>query len=254
MYRKLRNRCTNLTREAKKQFITAGINNAKGNSKDMWSILKNLLPCKPHSDIASLDVGGNIITAASDIANHFNSFFVNIGQNLAAKIPSTSASYSDYLNILKKPTAKFTFRPVTCEEVLHRLNELSVNKATGLDNIQAKLLKTTSSVIASSVTYLFNLSLQRGKFPSDWKTARISALFKKGSKLDIGNYRPISILPVLSKCLEKLVHEQLYAYLSTNDLLAQQQSGFRPNHSTQTSLHYILEDFYSGLHKAKYLV
>ena len=87
------------------------------------------------------------------------------------------------------------------------------------------------------------LIMSSGKVPVDWKCAKVSAVFKKGSKLDIGNYRPISVLPIISKVLEKLVHNQIYSFLSDNNLLCADQSGFR-QHSTQTSLHNIMDDVY----------
>lgn len=86
-----------------------------------------------------------------------------------------------------------------------------------------------------------------GQVPNEWKTAKISAIFKKGSKQDPGNYRPISVLPTISKIMERIVHNQLYDYLQTHNILSQEQSGFREKHSTQTSLHFLTEKFYNSL-------
>ena len=83
------------------------------------------------------------------------------------------------------------------------------------------------------------------------KKAKISAIFKKCSKLHPGNYRPISVLPVISKLLERIVHTQPYTYLNDTGLLTAEQSGFRKNHSTQTSLHKLLENFYSDIENGK---
>ena len=99
--------------------------------------------------------------------------------------------------------------------------------------------------------FLLNFSITGGKVPSDWKNLKISAIFKKGSKLDPGHYRPISVLPVISKLLERIVHTQLYSYLNDTGLLAAEQSGFHENHSTQTSLHKLLENFYSDIENGK---
>ena len=125
------------------------------------------------------------------------------------------------------------------------------NKATGLDNFQVKLLKITAEAIAPSLTRLFNFSFETGQFPAEWKQAKICAIFKKGSKLEVGNYRPISILPVVSKVIERIVQKQLYSYLTENNLLSHVQSGFRQNFSTQTSLHRLTEDLYNALNKSK---
>ena len=84
----------------------------------------------------------------------------------------------------------------------------------------ARILKDAVDVITPSLTALFNLSLQTRSFPSIWKTAKVIPLFEKADKQDASNYRPISILPTLSKILEKAVHTQLYAYLTENNLIS----------------------------------
>ena len=253
IYRKLRHKCTNVSRATKKRYFTDKINANSGNSKDMWSVLKNLLPNKPAVGISSLDIGGKLITVAKDIANEFNNFFINVGDTLSASLNAPKMSHLDYLNKLGLNPTHFNFSDVTGTEVLKHLSQLKVNKATGLDNIQSRLLETGAPAISNSIAFLFNMSLRTGDIPADWKSARISAVFKKGSKQDVGNYRPISILPVISKILEKVVHSQAYAHLTAFDLLAHQQSGFRKHHSTQTSLHFILEDFYKGLYDGHFI-
>ena len=112
-------------------------------------------------------------------------------------------------------------------------------------------MKIAAPAISKSLCFLLNFSLTSGKVPSDWKKAKISAIFEKDSKLDPGNYRPISVLPIISKLLESIVHTQLYTYLNDTGLLAAEQSGFRKNHSTQTSLHKLLEYFYLDIENGK---
>ena len=104
------------------------------------------------------------------------------------------------------------------------INELKPNKAVGLDKVSSRLLKDAADIVAPSLTSLFNIST--GCFPSTWKLAKISPLFKKGSKQDPSNYRPISVLPTISKLLEKTVHMQLYSYLCDNNLLSQKTVWF----------------------------
>jgi len=113
------------------------------------------------------------------------------------------------------------------------------------------LLKISAPAISDSLTFLLNFSLTSGQVPSDWKKARVSAIHKKGSKQDAGNYRPISVLPVVSKIMERVVHQQLCAYLHAHNLLTEEQSGFRLMHSTQTSLHRILEKFHAEIHSGR---
>ena len=88
-----------------------------------------------------------------------------------------------------------------------------------MDKIPSKLLKDCASEISSPLTHIINLSLKTSTVPSDWKIAKVIPLFKSGSANDVDNYRPISILPVISKIQEKLVHHQLMDYLEKNKLL-----------------------------------
>lgn len=85
-------------------------------------------------------------------------------------------------------------------------------------------------------TYLFNLVLNTGTFPDDMKFAKVTPIYKSGEKTDCGNYRPISVISTVAKILEKIIHNQIFDFLNQNSILANQQSGFYPLHSTETTL------------------
>ena len=93
--------------------------------------------------------------------------------------------------------------------MVEQLLKLDPHKSAGLDNLDPLFLKLAARIISAPITSMFNLSLQTSEFPSDWKTAAVVPLFKGGDKLDLNCYRPISILPCLSKVFEKLVNTQL---------------------------------------------
>ena len=111
---------------------------------------------------------------------------------------------------------------------------MKVGKASGLDNIPVRLLKDSAVIIAKHLARIINASLQQGKVPSAWKCAGVIPLFKKGSALNMDNYRPISVLPVISKLLEREVHNQLTKYLREHKILSPYQYGFRKLHSTDS--------------------
>jgi retron-type reverse transcriptase len=116
------------------------------------------------------------------------------------------------------------------------LRGLSCNKACGVDKISSKILKLASPVISVTLTYIFNQSITLFSFPDEWKVARVLPLYKRGHRNIPGNYRPISILTVISKIMERLLYDQLYDYLTKNEIISDDQFGFRKFHSTATSL------------------
>ena len=126
--------------------------------------------------------------------------------------------------------------PVSRHFILNQLSSLKVNKSTGLDGISSRFLKDGADVIADPILHIINLSISSEIVPSEFKMARVKPLFKKGSRLEVGNYRPVSILPVLSKLLERAVNNQLNGYLKEKGLIYDLQSGFRKGFSTDTCL------------------
>ena len=99
------------------------------------------------------------------------------------------------------------------------LSTLDVSKATGLDGIEPKLLKLSPGLITKSITYIVNNCVRSGKSPTSWKLAKVNPLYKGGAKDDINNYRPIAILPTLSKLIEKFIQKHLMVYLNSYDVL-----------------------------------
>ena len=123
------------------------------------------------------------------------------------------------------------------------------NKAVGLDNLSDKFLKNGATVLA--ISQIYNLSIKYSIFSSDCKIAKLKPLFKKGSKAAPKNYRPISLLPLVSKIIEKLIHDQTQSFLDKNDVIYKYQSGFRNFFLTDSWLSYlnnkIVTGFESGL-------
>ena len=127
------------------------------------------------------------------------------------------------------------------------LRNLKVNKSTGLDRIPARILKLASDIIAPSLTFIFNLSLATGICIDDWKRARVTPIYKSEDKMKCENYRPISILPIISQVFEREVFRQVYQYLSENSLLSRFQSGFRPKYSTLSVLIQMYDEWFQNM-------
>ena len=111
---------------------------------------------------------------------------------------------------------------------------------------------TGMPILASSLSKIFNLSMSIGRFPDCWKVARVAPIYKDGPTDEKSNYRPITVLPTVSRLFEELIYEQLYSYLNDNNLIFSGQSGFRALHSVLTGLLKLTNDWYIDLDKGKY--
>ncbi|CAH1240911.1 Hypp6192 [Branchiostoma lanceolatum] len=132
---------------------------------------------------------------------------------------------------------------VSEEEVLTVLQGLHPNKAPGPDGITNRLLKEGAPVISASLCQLFNFSLASGQFQTEWKQFNVSPVYKKGDRTNPSNDRPISLLPTVTKVLERLVHNRLYSYLTVNNLLNVNQSGFKIGDGTVLQLLRLVDDW-----------
>lgn len=147
----------------------------------------------------------------------------------------------------------FHFRTILEDEVRAALKKLNPHKATGVDGISAHLLQIVASDVAPSITKLFNDSLTCGQIPTEWKKANVTPIPKTTTSHSISNFRPISVLPIIAKVFESLIHHQLYTYLTSNSLLTSCQSGFHPAHCTQDVLLKTVDDWKISLDNGKHV-
>ena len=149
-------------------------------------------------------------------------------------------------------------KPTTEDIVLKLLKNIDISKAAGVDNLPGRFLKDGAVILAKPVTEICNLSIKSKIFPDPCKLAKLKPIFKKGSRMDPSNYRPISLLPLISKIFEKIVHDQMIDYLAQYNILYKYQSGFRTKHSTDLCLSYlndkILKGFDNGLFTGMILI
>ena len=253
-YKFLRNCVQSLVKEAKAAHVHSKIESSKDDPKALWKTLKSLgLEKKASKPKISLKQGDSIITSYKEVADIFAEVFSSMADDLVKKLPPADQAgqnkhklyYSEFSN------NKFKIESLEIEYIRILLSNLDTKKATGLDNLNAKFLKDSASVIAEAITHIFNLCISKSKFPSNFKTAKVTPLYKKKNKLDPINYRPISILPILSKLLEKAILEQILAYLSHCNILYDNQSGFRACFSTQTALISITDSIRAEMDKGK---
>ena len=147
------------------------------------------------------------------------------------------------------PPEKFNLRKITVSEVRKALKDLKSKKATGVDGVPSRLLKDGSDALAPPLPVIFNLTIEQNVIPAEWKKAKVTPLHKSGTKDDPRNYRPISVLPVVCKVLERLIHKQLPSYFDDHNLLCKSQSGFRRMHSTETAVTYFADEILMNMDK-----
>ena len=234
-FKKARNEVNNLLKKTKRDYFMTQINTTKRDPKNTWRLINELTSRKTsvNSNMKAIKQEGVTLTNSADIANTFNNYFTTIGDNLAKNIPCSDVNPISYTSPVN---SAFSFAEISLESVLKTLKSVNPNKATGPDNIPNKVLKMAAEILSPSLSAIFNRSLSMGIYPDDWKMARVLPIFKSGDKDDIGNYRPISIISAIAKVFGKLVHDQFYTYLSSNQLINPYQSGFRFTFSTLTSL------------------
>ena len=150
---------------------------------------------------------------------------VNIGSSLASKIQSTGTDFKKYLPDASVKSLFFT--PTNEHEICQIVNTFKGCKAPGIDEFSPKVVKSVIDLISVPLSCIFNLSMCEGVFPEKLKLAKVSPVFKKGNKSDMNNYRPISVLSVFSKILERIVYKRVYSFLEKNNILYGSQFGFR---------------------------
>ena len=173
------------------------------------------------------------ITETESIAESFNKYFTQIGPKLAKDIGTSTKSFNE---CIKKHGTTQPEKAISVNELKDAFFSLKINKSTGYDDISFNVVKKCFGVLRKPLLHIFNLSLQTRIFPDKLKIARVTRLFKGGENYELGNYRPISVLPCFSKILEKIIYNCLYNYLTDNSMLYKKQFGFQEVHSTEHAI------------------
>ena len=239
-----RNKVNSLVRKAKNQHSQTLLNESANNPNRFWKTLKNIFPIKEKVSCSKTFIIDNIITTkAKTVASSFCSFFSNIASKLRSKtLPLKNFIWAKPNHLHRITYNTFRFKQVTVMEVFKRLKKLSRQKASGPDDIPPNILKDVAMQIAKPLCYIINLSLKKGMIPTEFKIGRITPIYKSGSKHDMDNYRPITVLPVCSKILEKCIANQLATYLEENKLLSSTQFGFRKKRNTELAATLLLDE------------
>ena len=184
-----------------------------------------------------------------EIAEIFNSCFVNIGPNVAAFIPESKTSFQKYIHY--DGPCLSTINP-TDLELENPFASLKTNKSSGYDDISADVVKRMSDEMFVILKHIFNISLAEGVFADKLKIARVTPVFKKGKNTLVTNYRPIPVLPSFSKLLEHTVYNRLYKFLVESSILYQKQFGFQNAHSRKYAISQLVNQITDTFSQGKY--
>lgn len=231
---KSKEECRVLRNEYKKNIIETKLNynnnrviNANKNSKAIWSIVNDTL----NKNESSFETPTNLS------CNGFNEFFVNSVQMIINNVPKSNNSAYHYLCKSKLQCYnKFSFNNISVEHVSMAINSLSNSTSLDIYGMNSSIMKMASSFIDEVLSYLFNICVNSGIYPKCLKLVKVVPIFKKGSKGEYNNYRPISIIPVISKVFEIIINKQIIDYFESNNLFSDAQFGFRSNRGTSTAV------------------
>lgn len=233
-YRRYRNYCNKLLKKFKRDYERDLLANSAKNNKNLWRNIKNITYTNKSNNLNTelLHINENCRISA----NFVNNYFANIGKQLAEQINPDVNDMNTYLRNLPSQPNSFVLIHADQDEVNSILMNLKSESAPGWDNIPTTFLKYAKTEIVPIVTHLANLCFEKGIFPAPLKQSIITPVYKAGDKDDVNNYRPISVLPAISKILEKLLNSRLIAYLSKYDILSSSQFGFRQGTSTEDAV------------------
>ena len=229
-YNRARNEYTSTSRKActahKARIKDKMTNELHSGSKSWWWTANRLMDKGGKSEIPVLKSGGQTFITAEEKAECFASFFSD-----KSTIPEAENSKA-IPHLPQRTTAKCKKVIFWPKQVRKQLQKLDVNKASGPDGIPALVLRNAAAELASPLARLFQLCFNKEYMPAQWKVANVIPCFKKGDKHSLSNYRPISLLSVLSKVMEKLINKSMWKHLENHKLISDRQFGFRAGHST----------------------
>ena len=235
--------------QAKKMYNSNLIANSNNKNKALWDLVKRETG-KINNNIESLEINhnGRNVANPSELSNIFNNYFATVAGKISVSSPTTPGENSTELGTDRNVNSVFLY-PTTKDELFKIINELKGTLATGIDGIPDFIIKKSIQHIVTPIIDICNTSLATGSFPEILKVAKIRPVHKKGDKTDIGNYRPISLLSVFSKILEKVMYNRLMPFLEKYNILSESQFGFRKGISINNAIFSFTEEVLNARNK-----
>ena len=229
-------------KKAEKDYYDAEFQKHKNDMKQTWKLINKVINKRKNKVTIIKKMkceNGDYVTDQEQICNILNSHFVKNGPTLARKIPVTNILATSFL---KRPITSSVFMsPTDIIEIEDLIDKLKLGKACGLYGISSSFIKHGKAEIATILTKLINECIEKGYFPTCLKRALVVPIHKKDEKDIPDNYRPISLLPSISKLFEKVIYARFATFFKSNNILSEKQFGFRNKHSTQNALTHLTD-------------
>ena len=253
-YLTYRNIFNKLKRTAKKMYYEQLLKKYEKDMKRTWAVLNSLIG--KHNDksnsVQHFKINDTLEKQPKRIANHFCQYFNNVGPTIEQSIPPANYTPDHYLK--NKVDANIFFAPTDPFEVSNLISGLNNKPSSGHDGIALSTLKTLNNELKEPIAMLVNKSLYEGHMPDTLKRAKVLPIYKSKDKQLVENYRPISILPSISKVFEKVVFKRVYNFLDHHSVFHNSQYGFRPNHSTIDAITEFTQNIFQSLENNNYSI
>ena len=236
-----RNKINHLLKLSKRKYYNQYFLENSNDIKRVWNGIKQIIHCKPKASQKAVKIIKNNVELIDPlkIAEAFNTYFSNVGSNLADLIPTVQKSPMSYL---KSPVDEnFFIFPTTASEIENEISSLKSGKAVGPFSVPISILKILKTVISKPLAMLFNASFSAGIVPAKFKIANVVPVYKKDSQTCLSNYRPISLLSIFNKLLEKLMYNRLLHFLEMKNIFYDKQFGFLAKRSTDQAVLSIID-------------
>jgi hypothetical protein len=236
-YKKYRNMCINVIRNSRERYYKQKLDNNRGNARATWKTIREAAGMgEAKRALKALKIDERVVTVDSDpegVANHINRYFATIGSKLANELKDHLRKSENQVEETCEPTSdepssvSFYMNSTTELEIATILSKLKPGCGGGVDEMGSDIYKRLANFLAVPITHITNLSIRSGVFPNHCREATVIPIYKGGDDCEISNYRPISLLTILSKIIETVIKARLVRFLNSNGLLSTNQYGFR---------------------------
>lgn len=230
-YKKYRNQLSKELKTAKTNYFIERFTRIQNDSGKVWREVANLTKGKDNNALNEISTpDGNL--CGFDLACAFNKYFVNVGKPLG----DTPEPDNVLINNITSLSKSVFFSPSSSQEIVILINKLKNDVSAGHDDIKSVPIKRVAPLISDVLSYLVNLMFTTGVFPDDLKIAKVCPIYKSGNRMEMSNYRPISVLPVFSKLFEGVINCRLECFFTKHNLISACQYGFLKKKSAEQAL------------------